>query len=218
MGTIAFTKANTYLGNDHGNQRHPEHPERPVAGGDPTTGLATVVQTGATLELQGNINVSTEALTINGPGYNNQGALEGLSGNNIWSKTFALGSNSFIGSTGNTANDSFIINQDEISERRQWLLRAPRVEARVLSNTPGAAGAANTYTGLTQVNGGTLLLNKSPGVNAIAGNLQIGDGTSNPATGGLDSVRTRCLQHGQRHHPGAMGRWISTPRQRRSTP
>jgi len=56
----------------------------------------------------------------------------------------------------------------------------------------GAAGsltlsgtAANTYTGTTAINGGTLLLNKTPGVNAIPGNLAVGD----VAGGGVDQLR-----------------------------
>jgi autotransporter-associated beta strand protein len=48
-------------------------------------------------------------------------------------------------------------------------------------------GAANTYTGLTTVNAGTLLLSKGAGVNAIAGALTIGDGTGGD---NADVVRT----------------------------
>jgi autotransporter-associated beta strand protein len=39
-----------------------------------------------------------------------------------------------------------------------------------------SGSSANTYTGLTRVNAGRLRLNKTAGVNAIAGNLVIGDG------------------------------------------
>ena len=46
-----------------------------------------------------------------------------------------------------------------------------------------SGASANTYTGTTTVNGGELDLNKTAGVNAIAGNLTIGDGT------GTDTVK-----------------------------
>jgi autotransporter-associated beta strand protein len=42
--------------------------------------------------------------------------------------------------------------------------------------------AANTYTGTTTVNEGTLVLNKPDGVDAIAGPLVIGDGVGDPDT------------------------------------
>ena len=46
--------------------------------------------------------------------------------------------------------------------------------------------AANTYSGTTTVTGGILDLNKTAGLNAIGGNLTIGDGAT---TSGLDVVR-----------------------------
>ncbi|ADB16009.1 autotransporter-associated beta strand repeat protein [Pirellula staleyi DSM 6068] len=52
--------------------------------------------------------------------------------------------------------------------------------------------AANTYTGTTTVNTGTLELNKTAGVNAIAGNLAIGDGT-----GGANADLVRLLASNQ---------------------
>lgn len=39
--------------------------------------------------------------------------------------------------------------------------------------------AANTYTGVTTINGGILALSKTDGIDAIAGNITIGDGTGN---------------------------------------
>lgn len=53
------------------------------------------------------------------------------------------------------------------------------------TNVATLSGAsANTYTGTTTVSAGTLALNKTAGVNAIAGNVTIGDGV-----GGLDILR-----------------------------
>jgi autotransporter-associated beta strand protein len=51
-----------------------------------------------------------------------------------------------------------------------------------------AGSKANTYTGVTTVNEGTLLLGKSANVNALGGDLVIGDGT-NPAQIDTDAVR-----------------------------
>src|SRR5262249_22790780 len=47
----------------------------------------TVVASGATLQLQGNRNMTTEDLTLNGPGFANAGALEQIAGG---SSTWAL--------------------------------------------------------------------------------------------------------------------------------
>ena len=46
-----------------------------------------------------------------------------------------------------------------------------------------SGSAANTFTGLTAVSAGTLILGKTAGVNAIGGNLSIGDGS------GTDTVQ-----------------------------
>jgi autotransporter-associated beta strand protein len=46
-----------------------------------------------------------------------------------------------------------------------------------------SGSSANTYTGLTRVNDGTLILSKDAGIAAIGGDLQIGDGR------GVDTVR-----------------------------
>jgi autotransporter-associated beta strand protein len=52
--------------------------------------------------------------------------------------------------------------------------------------------AANTYTGMTTVNAGELLLNKSAGILAVVGGLTIGDGA-----GGANSDIVRLLAGGQ---------------------
>ncbi len=44
----------------------------------------TVVNTGATLQLQGGITVAHEFLTVNGSGYLNNGAVENVGGANVW--------------------------------------------------------------------------------------------------------------------------------------
>jgi len=58
-----------------------------------------------------------------------------------------------------------------------------------------SGGSANTYAGFTFVNVGTLLLNKSPGVNAIPTTLVIGDGV-----GGADADVVRLQANMQLHN------------------
>src|SRR5258706_7252683 len=58
-------------------------------------------------------------------------------------------------------------------------IAGPVTNGGLLKNGPGTlmfSGAANTYTGATIVNQGTLILNKSDVDGAISGNLTIGDG------------------------------------------
>lgn len=135
----------------------------------------TVVAAGATLQLQGGITVSTEALIVNGQGFGDKGALENLAGTNTWDKTIVLGSASFIGATG--AGSTLIINQPITDEGNDF---------PVTKVGPGTVEyrAGNTYTGLTQVNEGTLVLNNANG-QSLNGDLTVGDTLTGNATARL---------------------------------
>ena len=67
---------------------------------DPTKG--TTVAANAALQVQGNIAVGTEALTLNGTGVATDGALRNLSGNNSWAGAVSLGSTARINSDAGT--------------------------------------------------------------------------------------------------------------------
>ena len=57
----------------------------------------TLINSGATLELQGGIDVSTEVLKVSGVGYKGLGAIYNSSGTNIWSSPLTLAGNTTIG-------------------------------------------------------------------------------------------------------------------------
>src|SRR5207237_10326837 len=71
----------------------------------------TLVNSGGTLQVQCNITVSTENLTLNGTGFNGQGALENVSGSNTWNSPITLGSNTLIGVDSLGAGNNLTISQ-----------------------------------------------------------------------------------------------------------
>jgi autotransporter-associated beta strand protein len=167
QGIVVFPNANSYAGLtsiDAGDLRIGN------AGSLGAAGNGTVVQNGASLQVQGGITVSSEPLTLNGNGYNNAGALENFTGNNTWAQSILLATSSAIGV--DVATDTLVINQP-VGDQGNGLA--------VTKVGPGTLDykAANTYTGLTQVNQGTLLLDDASG-QSLSGNLTIG-GASNPA-------------------------------------
>jgi autotransporter-associated beta strand protein/parallel beta-helix repeat protein len=116
-------------------------------------GPVTVVN-GGTLALSGSINYSSaQALTLNGTGTSGAGALENLSGNNIWKGSINLASSSTI----NTAAGSLQL-RGVISGGSSVTLTKDGPGTLTLANT-------NAYTGPTVIDLGTLSLT---GANAIA--------------------------------------------------
>jgi len=67
-----------------------------------TTASGTVVNSGAALQIQGTITVGAEALTLNGNGVSNDGALRNIANNNTYQGTITLASDSSIGSDSGT--------------------------------------------------------------------------------------------------------------------
>lgn len=118
-----------------------------------TTNSGTVVSNGATLVLQGNIGITNESLTLNGPGVNSGwAALDVESGTNTWAGPITNNANSTLDSWNSTA---------------ALHIAGPISGAGGLelfgSGTYYFEGStANTYAGATTVDAGTtLLLNKS---------------------------------------------------------
>ena len=146
---------------------------------------ATTVSSGAALEIQGGLTISGEGLTLNGTGISSAGALRNISGNNSWSGAVTLASASRINSDSGTLTISGAIGGGQnLTIGGAANTTASGDISGAGSLTKDGAGvatlsgaSANTYSGGTVVNAGTLALAKTAGVNAVGGNLTIGDGT-----------------------------------------
>ena len=154
------------------------------------TTSGTTILSGATLQLQGGISVGNEALTISGAGAAGQnGALVNVSGTNNYGGLLTLGAASTISSDAGTLN---LTNTGTITGAGFGLTLTGAGNGTISSIIGTGAGtltkngagtwtlsgtSANTYTGLTTITAGELDLNKTAGVNAIAGNITIGGGS-----------------------------------------
>ena len=134
-----------------------------------TSAGGTTVMSGGQLQIQGNIFTLKEALTLNGSGISNDGALRNISGANVWNGAVTLASAARINS------DSGILmfqNPDAAINTSGYALTFGGAgDISVLVGISGAGGvtkdgagtlgifaAAPTYTGVTTVNGGNILL------------------------------------------------------------
>ena len=166
LGTLTLSAANSYTGLTTVsagvlNIRH-------------NTGLGTIaggttITSGATLQLQNNITVGNEALTIRGAGATGQnGALVNVSGTNNYGGLLTLGATSTISSNSGTLN---LTNGGTITGATFGLTlqgSGNGTVASIIGTTSGTLTksgtgtwtltGANTFTGATTVNGGTLTL------------------------------------------------------------
>jgi autotransporter-associated beta strand protein len=131
-----------------------------------STSNGTTVQSGAALQIQGGITTAAEALTLNGTGISNDGALRNISSNNTYAGLVTLGSATRINSDSSTLTLS---NAGTITGATFGLTVGGAGNTTInsiIGTTSGklikdGAGtltltAANTYTGLTEIDGGIL--------------------------------------------------------------
>ncbi len=173
-----------------------------------STGVVSVTS-GAALQIQGGITVTkTAALTLNGTGISNGGALRNISGANIWSGPITLGSatriNSDTGGTtltirGGIAGAGYALTMGGIGDITVDTAAITGTGTAITKDGVGTLllSFANSYTGLTTVSAGTLTIigNESAcsgGVTINAGTLNINSttalGTGSFTLGGGNTV------------------------------
>ena len=141
-----------------------------------STSSGTIVSNGASLVLPGNVAISNEPLTLNGPGVNSSwGALDAeytVGPTSVWAGPITL-----------NADGTIMPYESGAVLRLQGPINGPAGFTE--GNSDGSVGTlslegtmANTYGGLTTVSSGTLLLNKTNGVRAVPGNLAVSGSSS----------------------------------------
>ena len=152
-----------------------------------TTAGGTTVSSGATLQLQNNITVGAEALTISGAGASGQnGALVNVSGTNNYGGLLTLGAATTISSDSGTLN---LTNTGIITGSGFGLTLTGSGNGSISSIIGTVTGSltmsgsgtwtlsgVNTYTGGTNIDGGILALGSS-GALGPSGTISFGGGT-----------------------------------------
>lgn len=131
----------------------------------------TTVANGAALHLSGGITVTGETLNLTGQGISSLGALRNMSGNNTWAGDITTVSNGGlvrIGSesghltiSGNIATGTTAVDQNVLQGGGNITVSGVISGPSKLTSSSTGAGVrtlsgANTYTGQTVINGGTL--------------------------------------------------------------
>lgn len=149
-----------------------------------TTAGGVGIASGAALQLQGDVSIGNEALTLVGTGVSNTGALRNISGNNSWgglislsvatrfhsdsgNLTFNVPSGDAIAGTGVASSTSSNVNMT-FSGNGDFTVADP-ISSGTLGTgilTKGGSGtltlqAANTYTGPTVISAGLINLENS---------------------------------------------------------
>jgi fibronectin-binding autotransporter adhesin len=141
-----------------------------------TSAGGATVASGATLAVSGSITTA-ETLALSGQGVGSAGALRSLSGANILSGNIALNAPTYVGVDAGTLTASGVLSG-----------AAGYDLTKVGAGTLTLSGAAaNTFAGAFNVSDGTVILNKTAGVDAVGngtGAVVIGDslGAANSAT------------------------------------
>jgi len=148
------------------------------------TGGGTTVSSGAALQIEGNITVGPEALTLNGGGVSSDGALRNISGNNGYQGGITLGSASTINSdagtltlSGGIVNGGFTATFGGASNiTESGVISGTGAVTKNDSGTLTLSGV-NTYSGGSTINGGTVIVSTNSGLGVAGGGATINAAT-----------------------------------------
>ncbi len=157
---------------------------------------ATAINTGAALELQGNITVSGENLYMSGTGVSNNGALRNIAGNNTWTGIIDFGP------TGEIQSDAGLLTISGDVTSGNYGLTVDGAGDTTLSGTialgTGAVtktgsgtlvqSGANTYKGGTTVSNGTLMVTNATGSGTGTGAVTVAAGATLGGTGTISGA------------------------------
>jgi autotransporter-associated beta strand protein len=150
----------------------------------------TVVANGGTLEVQGNLNVGAEALTLNGAGFLGTGALLSVAGNNIYggpitiatSATIAAASGSVLNIAGGISKPGTTVTftgGGSININSMPVTGAPAGSDLIIDGVGLTMNVASTYNGPTVIRGGGLLVNGVDQAVPAGSEVTLGDGATN---------------------------------------
>jgi fibronectin-binding autotransporter adhesin len=185
-GTLTLSAANTYTGTTGINAGVVNIRNALALGG--TAGSVTVAS-GAALELQGNIAVGAEPLTISGSGIATTGALRNISGTNSYAGAITLAAASEIASDAGllTLSGSITGNFSKTFDGAGSITSSGTISGSggLVKNGAGTLtlSPTNTYTGNTTLNGGVTSISNNLAFGGTAGSLIFANGATLQVTG-----------------------------------
>jgi fibronectin-binding autotransporter adhesin len=166
-----------------------------------SVGATSVTANNAALELQNGLTVTGEALSLTGTGISNNGALRSLSGNNTWTGNVTLTGATEI----QTDADSLTLSGSVTSANLG--LSVDGAGNTTLGGVVGLGtggltkdgsgtltlSGANTYTGTTTVNAGTVLATNNSSLGGASGAVTVAAGATLALGGGTTITKTAML-------------------------
>ena len=183
-GTLTLSGANTYTGVTTINAGALNLQNSSALG---ASTYGNTVASGAALQLQNNITVTEGSFAIAGSGVGSTGVIRNISGNNTLNTALTLNASSTLGSDAGTlglTGDLSLGSGQTLTATGAGnidLSGALNGSGNLTQAGPGtltlSGTTANSFSGATAINDGTLQLNKTAGTIALAGGtVTIGDG------------------------------------------